>query len=89
MLDFSLLENSRNPSAPVCSQFSKESRWGVVQWSCHLQLQRSVENSDVRKRDVNPSWPMTEMVRWGEVRSKVVHTVPDLEGLLLLPVQTS
>ena len=50
---------------PVCSQFSKESRREMVQRSCNIQLQTSVEKSDARKSDVSPRWPMSEMVRLG------------------------
>ena len=38
MLYFSLLANRKNASVPVCSQFSKESRWEMGQWSCNIQL---------------------------------------------------
>ena len=37
---------------PVCSQLPKETRWEMVQWSCNIQLQTSVEKSDVRKSGV-------------------------------------
>ena len=50
---------------PVCSQFSKESRREMVQRSCNIQLQTSVEKSDARKNDVSPRRPMSEMVRLG------------------------
>lgn len=49
----------------ACSQFSKESRGKLAQRSCHLQLQTSVEKSDVRKSEVRRRWPMREMARLG------------------------
>ena len=52
MLYFSLLANRKNPSVPVCSQLSKEIRWEMVQRSCNIELQTSLEKSDVRKSDV-------------------------------------
>ena len=45
---------------PVCSQLSMESRWEMVQWSCNIQLQRSVEKSDAKSSDT-----MKEMLRLG------------------------
>ena len=65
MLYFSCLTNRKKTSVPVCSQFSKESRREMVQRSCNIQLQTSVEKSDARKSDVSPRWPMSEMVRLG------------------------
>ena len=70
---------------PVCSQFSKESRQEMVQRSCNIQLQTSVEKSDVRTSDARPRGPIREMVGFGEVRSKVFHRVSGLKGLLFLP----
>jgi len=58
-----LLSKRKNSSVPVCSQFSKESRWEMMQWSCNIQLQTTLEKSEARNSDVNPRWPMTEMVR--------------------------
>ncbi|KAK4806070.1 hypothetical protein QYF61_010279, partial [Mycteria americana] len=41
-------EMKRELSVPVCSQFSKESRRELVQRSCTIELQPSVEKSDMR-----------------------------------------
>ncbi len=54
--------NEGNPAVPVCSQVSQESRWELVQRSCHLQLQTWVEKSDVRKSDASPRRSMRGMV---------------------------
>lgn len=79
-----VLPNRKNSLGPVCSPFSKESRWEMVQRSCNIQLQRWVEKADARTSDVSPSWPMTEMVR-----SKVVHPMSDLKEVLFLAAQIS
>jgi len=60
-----LLSKRKNSSVPVCSQFSKESRWGMMQCRGGIQLRTSVEKSEARNSDVNPRRPMTEMVRLG------------------------
>ncbi|KAK4806078.1 hypothetical protein QYF61_010287 [Mycteria americana] len=55
--------------------FSKESRRELVQRSCTIQLQPSVDNSDVRKSDASLRWPMGEMVGLG--RSWLLGEVPE------------
>ena len=55
----------RNLPVPVCSRFSKESRWELVRRSCTIQVQTSAEKSDVRKRDASPRWPMRELAGLG------------------------
>jgi len=58
-----LLSKRKKSSVLLCSQFSKESRWEVMQWTGSIQLQTSVEKSEARKSNLSPRWPMTEMVR--------------------------
>ena len=55
----------RKLSVPVCSQFSKESRRVLVLSSCSIQLQPSVEKSDVRKSDASPRWLTRELAALG------------------------
>jgi len=50
---------------PVGSQLSMERRWEMVQWSCNIQLQRSVEKSDAKSSETSTRWPMREMLRFG------------------------
>ena len=64
-LIFSFLANSKAPAVPVCSQLSMERRWEMVQWSCNIQLQRSVEKSDAKSSDTSPRWPMRETIGLG------------------------
>jgi len=71
---------------PVCSQFSKESRWEMMQWSCNIQLQTSVEKSEERKTDCKTQLANNRNGGVGEVRSKVPRTVSDLKGLFPLAV---
>ncbi|KAK4806040.1 hypothetical protein QYF61_007017 [Mycteria americana] len=72
---FSVDYVDRKLSVPVCSQFSKESRRELVQRSCTIQLQPSVEKSDVRKSDASPRWLMRELLRLG--RSWLLGEVPE------------
>ena len=65
MLYCSLLAKRKNPSVPVGSEFSKEHRWKMVQRSCNIQLQTSVESSDARKSEVSPRGLMRKMVALG------------------------
>ena len=75
MMDFSVLfclfTKRKYPSVPVCSQFSKESRWERVQRSCNRQLQSSLEKADVRKRDASPRLLMREMVGLGRCGARL------------------
>jgi len=57
-----LLSKRKNSSVPLCSQFSKESRWEMMQCRGSIQFQASVEKSEARKSDISPRRPMTEMV---------------------------
>ena len=75
MMDFSVLyflfKKRKYPSVPVCSQFSKESRWELVQRSWNRQLQSSVEKADVRKTDASPRVLMREMVWLGRCGARL------------------
>jgi len=59
------LANRKTPAVRVYSQLSVERRWEMVQWSCNIQLQRRVKESDAKSSDTSPRWPMREMLRLG------------------------
>ena len=73
MLSFCLFEMKRKAAVPVCNQLSEESRWELVQRSCNLQLQTSVEKCDVRSSNASPRVAHERKGRVGEVTRKVVH----------------
>lgn len=53
-----MLATRRNPSVPMCSWLSEESKWELMQRKSNTELMTSKENADVRKRDENPTGPM-------------------------------
>lgn len=66
-----LSKNKKNPSFPLCSQVSKESRGELVQRSCNIQLQTAVEEFDVRTKDASTTWLMREIMGLGRCGARL------------------
>lgn len=70
-----VFKTKKNLFVPVCSQFSNESSWKLVERGFNIHLQTSVEKSDVRKSDVSSRCAMTERVGLGGEEQGCPHCI--------------